>query len=105
MGRNVGGTAAVGPGMGRAPVPRLIYFLRVPTDSVGAILTGNTWPGSSPCKKQLSSRIGTGGRLGGTGWITVSDGQRNRRCELTDGWSSYDNVKGFPLRYGSSKMV
>ena len=48
----------------------LIYFLRVPTDSVLAILTGNMcrrWR-SSPWTKQLSSRTGTDGRLGGTEW-------------------------------------
>jgi hypothetical protein len=38
---------------------------KVPTDYVLAILTGNTWRGSSSWTKQLSSRIKTEGKLGG----------------------------------------
>jgi hypothetical protein len=35
----------------------LMAFLRMPMDSVLAILTGNTWRGSSLWTKQLSSRL------------------------------------------------
>src|SRR5271154_862078 len=53
----------------------LIAFLRAPTDSLVAILTGKTWRGSSPRTKQLSSTVVED--MGA--FVDVVSGRRGRR--------------------------